>query len=120
MATYTIMNVSGSVYEPHLSSNRAYDLACELSTSRNERIDVCNDETDEVEAVLPPGQMVEPGTVHEAAVCVRLMGVHLRYSKSWSDAFECPVCRQRKRYNLNFLGGRDVVCTGVKVEKLRA
>ena len=53
---------------------------------------------------------------HEPAIAKRLMGAHLRYSyRNWSDAFQCPTCEQKRRYSLNFLGQRKVICDGVKI-----
>jgi hypothetical protein len=44
------------------------------------------------------------------------MGAHLQYSyRNWSDAFQCPICEQKRRYSLNFLGQRKVICDGVKI-----
>lgn len=59
---------------------------------------------------------------HEPAECKRQMGLHLRFAtKSWSDSFKCPVCGEAKRFNLNFLGGKRVMCDGTgkftKVER---
>jgi hypothetical protein len=53
---------------------------------------------------------------HEPAIAKRMMGLHLKYSfRNWSDAFQCPACEQTRRYSLNFLGQRKVICTGVKI-----
>jgi hypothetical protein len=52
---------------------------------------------------------------HEAAVCKRTGPQHF-HTKSWSDRFECSVCKRARRFNLNFLGGRRVVfCNGEKM-----
>lgn len=52
-------------------------------------------------------------TMHTPAECVRLRGPHLQYhGRNWSDAFECPTCKRRKRLNLNFLGSKAVTCDG--------
>jgi hypothetical protein len=36
--------------------------------------------------------------------------------KSWGAAFKCPVCGQGCWKNTNFLGGKRLVCTGLKIE----
>ena len=51
----------------------------------------------------------------------QLCGIHQRYSgKSYSDAFECQTCGHSERRNLNFLGGRLLICDGVKRERSNA
>ena len=58
---------------------------------------------------------------HAPAECKRLGGLHQRFAtKSWSDAFECSACGVRQRFNLNFLGGKRVVCDGTKFTKVAA
>jgi hypothetical protein len=53
---------------------------------------------------------------HTPTQAKRLMGAHLQYSyRNWSDAFQCPTCEQKRRYSLNFLGQRKVICDGVKI-----
>jgi hypothetical protein len=65
------------------------------------------------------GFSVFKGRKHEPVACVRLRGWHLRFAtKSWSDAFECPTCKTRKRYNLNFLGRHTIMCDGTKFTKV--
>lgn len=62
----------------------------------------------------PDAKVVEIVTTrHPWTVCKALGGLHQRYSgKTWSDAFQCPCCGARRRYNTNFLGTRRVVCNG--------
>lgn len=51
--------------------------------------------------------------IHAPTETKRLGGLHLRFAtKSWSDAFECPVCKRQLRFNLNFLGGKILLCDG--------
>lgn len=62
----------------------------------------------------PFAKTVEIVTVqHTWTECKALHGLHQRFSgKSWSDAFQCPCCGARRRYNTNFLGSKRVVCNG--------
>jgi hypothetical protein len=51
--------------------------------------------------------------IHEPTVCKRKMGIYLSYDgKTWTDTFFCPLCGCEKRYNLNFLGSKQLVCDG--------
>lgn len=55
-------------------------------------------------------------STHTPGPCKRQNIVH--YSgKSYSDAFKCPMCGRVGRYNLSFLGSRNVVCDGSKFTK---
>lgn len=65
------------------------------------------------------GHAVFKGTAHEPVQCNRLHGWMLRYhNKSWSDAFECPTCKTRRRFNINYLGRRRIMCDGQKFTKV--
>ncbi len=56
---------------------------------------------------------------HTPGPMKQLCGIHQRYSgKSYSDAFECQTCGHSERRNLNFLGGRLLICDGVKRERV--
>lgn len=58
-------------------------------------------------------------SAHTPAAMKQLCGIHQRYSgKSYSDAFECQTCGHRERRNLNFLGGRLLICDGAKRERI--
>jgi len=55
-------------------------------------------------------------TKHTPTECRRVKGLELRYSfRNWSDKFVCPQCDKSRRYSLNFLGSRPVVCNGEKI-----
>lgn len=44
---------------------------------------------------------------------------HASYSfKNWTKRHTCPVCSRSGKFNQNFLGGRDVMCDGVKFTKV--
>jgi len=54
---------------------------------------------------------------HYPVVTKRTGPVH--YSgKSYSDRFACSKCERARRFNLNFLGGRAVVCDGEKFHRV--
>jgi hypothetical protein len=43
---------------------------------------------------------------------------HGQYAfRNWTFAFRCPACDRTGRFNLNYLGQRNVVCNGVKFTK---
>ena len=57
-------------------------------------------------------------TIHDKAVCKRDVSSSRYHNKSWSSNFVCPVCGRTGRFNLNFLGQRNVVCDGKKFYKV--
>jgi hypothetical protein len=56
---------------------------------------------------------------HEPTIIPRNVGETWFIGKGWKSEFTCPVCGRSARFALNFLGGRDVVCDGVKFTKPR-
>lgn len=55
-------------------------------------------------------------TKHTPTETARVKGLSLRYSfRNWSDEFKCPTCGQSRRYSLNFLGQRKLICDGQKI-----
>lgn len=66
------------------------------------------------------GHDVFKGAAHEPVDCRRVSGWFLRFhNKSWSDAYECPTCKTRRRQNISYLGHRrKLVCNGVKFAKV--
>jgi len=40
-------------------------------------------------------------------------------TKSWSARFTCPRCGKSKRWNLNFLGSREITCDGETITAKR-
>lgn len=53
---------------------------------------------------------------HDPHPCKRQMLTHF-HTKSYSDAFKCPVCGAVHRFNLNYLGNRRVpMCDGETIK----
>ena len=57
-------------------------------------------------------------TPHTPEYCKRIGPQHYHY-RSWSDRFECPVCGRTRRYNLNYLGHKAVLCRGDRFATMR-
>lgn len=52
---------------------------------------------------------------HTETRCTQVPHTEQYHNKSWSAAFACPVCGKTQRRNLNFLGGKWLLCNGEKV-----
>ena len=57
------------------------------------------------------------GRRHDPATCQRVGGLEQRYSfRNWSDRFKCPECGNSRRFSINFLGSRKLICDGVDIK----
>ena len=56
----------------------------------------------------------DAGMQHEPAEMKKDCRTAQFHTKSWSYAFVCPECSNRVRKNVNYLGGRAVLCDGAK------
>lgn len=54
--------------------------------------------------------------MHSLTIAVRVAHSESYHGASYSARFKCPTCGKSQRFNLNFLGDREIVCDGERAK----